>query len=328
MKEQILEALKKAEGDFCSGGELCRSFQVSRTAVWKAVNQLKKEGYEIEAVTNKGYRLLAVPDVVTREAILPLLKKDSMIKKIYSYTSIDSTNEEAKRIAVREENVHGSLVIAEEQVKGKGRRGRSWASPAGTSVYMTLILTPDIAPGNASMLTLIAALAVNRAVREVTGLESLIKWPNDVIVNGKKVCGILTEMSVDMDVIHYIVTGIGINTNQTEFPKELAPYGTSLLLESGRPIKRAELAAKTLEYFQEFYEIFIETEDLSRLYGVYNEVLVNIDKQVKLLYPGRETSGTAHGINERGELLVTDEDGQEKSVASGEVSVRGLYGYV
>lgn len=250
------------------------------------------------------------------------------MKKVYRYEVLDSTNEEAKRIAAREKDFHGSLIITKDQTGGKGRRGRSWLSPKGTTIAMSLLLKPEIAPDNASMLTLVAALAVNQAIREVTGLPALIKWPNDIVVNAKKVCGILTEMSVDMTGIQYVVVGIGINVNQMEFPEELLVSATSLRKESGMLTDREELITKIVEYFQHFYEIFIETENLESLYGVYNKQLVNIDKQVKLLLPGQEKTGIARGINMKGELLVTGEDGKEMTIASGEVSVRGLYGYV
>lgn len=248
--------------------------------------------------------------------------------RIYRYTTIDSTNEEAKRIAVREQDFHGSLVVTENQTGGKGRRGRSWLSPAGTTIAMSFLLKPEIAPDNASMLTLVTALAVNRAIRELTDLPALIKWPNDIVVNKRKVCGILTEMSVDRTGIQYVVVGIGINVNQTEFPKELLASATSLRKESGAPVDREKLVKKIIEYFWHFYEIFIETESLDALYRVYNEQLVNIDKQVRVLIPGQEMTGIARGINARGELVITDEAGKNLTVASGEVSVRGIYGYV
>ena len=178
------------------------------------------------------------------------------------------------------------------------------------------------------MLTLLAAMAVQNSVKEVTGLDGLIKWPNDIVVNGKKVCGILTEMSTEEDAIRYVVVGIGINANTTDFPEEIRATATSLALELGHPVHRAALINGVMCAFEEYYDIYRETLDMSRLKKSYNHELVNVEREVKVLAPGGDYTGISHGINDAGELIVELADGTIREVNSGEVSVRGIYGYV
>lgn len=325
MKTEILKLLKKGDG-YVSGQELCDRFGVSRTAVWKAIGQLKEEGFEIEAVRNKGYRLLGSSDIIT-EAELFSTMKGSLIRKIEYYDTLDSTNIRAKRLA-EEGAPHGTLVVAEHQEAGRGRRGHAWTSPAGTGIFMTLILRPDILPSSASMLTLVAALAVYEGIRENTGLETVIKWPNDIVAEGKKLCGILTEMSAELEGIHYVVIGIGINANMTGFPEEVSEIATSVRIHTGKMIRRSLLIAAVMEAFEKYYGVFLENGSLSGLVNVYNEHMANLGREVKVLDPEGAYTGTALGVNERGELLVQKTDGTVTSVVSGEVSVRGIYGYV
>lgn len=310
-----------------SGQELCEMLGVSRTAVWKAINSLKEEGYEIEAVQNKGYMITSYPDIVTESELESRLDTKWAGKAIFYYDVAESTNTRGKSLAEAGE-VHGTLVVADMQSAGKGRRGREWVSPAGTGIWMTIILKPSLHPGNASMLTLVMALSVVRACREITGLEAMIKWPNDIVVNGRKVCGILTEMSAEIDCIHHIVIGTGINVNMEAFPEEIKDIATSLRLEASRPFSRALIVEKILQNFEENYRLFLEKGDLSSLAESYNQQMINKGREIKVLDPGREYTGEAIGINDRGELLVRKNDGSIVNVFAGEVSVRGLYGYV
>lgn len=325
-KTKILKVLRGTDG-YLSGQELCQQLGVSRTAVWKYMKQLKEEGYEIQAVQNKGYCLREVPEVLGESEISSRLTTRWVGRKVYFYEEIDSTNTQAKRLA-EDGAPSGTLVVSECQTRGKGRRGRSWESPKGEAIYMTLMLRPRIRPERASMLTLVMGLSVVQAIRNVQKVETCIKWPNDVVLDKKKLAGILTEMSAQMDYIEYLVIGIGINANMKEFPEELADKATSLLLELGHPVNRAELVAECMRCFEENYGIFEETQDLSGLTEEYQKVLVNLNQPVRVLEPGREHSGVARGINEKGELLVELEDGTVETVYSGEVSVRGLYSYV
>ena len=326
MKKKILELLQNCP-DFISGQELSERFGVSRTAVWKVIRQLEAEGYVIQAVRNKGYRLTAQPDLLTEETIQNQIHTEWAGQQLVVFSETDSTNDQAKKLA-EEGAGQGLLVVSDSQTAGKGRRGRSWESRVGEGIFMTLLLKPDIAPGNASMLTLVMALAVRAGIRQVTGIDTQIKWPNDVVLNGKKLVGILTEMSAQMNYIEYLVTGIGINANLREFPEELEDKATSLQKEIGHKVNRSALIAECMEKIEENYEIFVKTQDLSGLMAAYQEALVNQDQQVRVLEPGHEYTGVARGINAMGELLVEKEDGTITEVYAGEVSVRGLYGYV
>lgn len=326
MKEEILRLLRSADG-YISGQELCNRFGVSRTAVWKAINQLKEAGYEIEAQQNKGYRLMAAPDLMTEAEIKSLMHTEWVAKEVLYFDTIDSTNTKAQELAEKG-YPSGTLVVADKQESGKGRRGRSWVSPSGTGIFMTLMIKPDINPNNASMLTLVAALAVAKAITSVTGEEALIKWPNDIVVNGKKVCGILTEMNAQFDYINHIVVGIGINVHNESFPEEISQMASSLMIEAGgKRFHRAQIIAETMSYFEQYYDTFLKTQDLSALVREYDELLVNRNKSVRVLDPKEPFDGKAMDITPKGELIVETWESR-KLVSSGEVSVRGIYGYV
>lgn len=330
MKQEILKLLR-GTGGYVSGQEICSRLEVSRTAVWKAINQLKEEGYRIDAVQNRGYHLNLdqIPDLLSTAELASRMKTDWAGRQVFYEDEVDSTNNWAKRLAESTADPpHGTLVVADQQTAGKGRRGRLWASPAGYAVFMSLILKPDILPASASMLTLVAALAVRQGIAKAGGCETLIKWPNDIVANNKKVCGILTEMSTELDCINYVVVGIGINVNNGQFPPELMDKATSLLLETGREHSRAGLICAVMEAFERLYGDFIKTGDLSGLKEEYTKAMVNLDRQVRVLAPGSELSGTARGITASGELVVEREDGTAALISSGEVSVRGIYGYV
>lgn len=325
-KTKILKTLRNTDG-YLSGQELCEQLGISRTAVWKYMKQLKEEGYEIQSVQNKGYCLMEVPDVLGESEIKSRMETQWVGQRVYFYEENDSTNTQAKRLA-EEDAPSGTLIVSDCQLKGKGRRGRVWTSPKGEAIYMTILLRPQIRPDRASMVTLVMGLSVVQAIRNVLGLETSIKWPNDVVLNRKKLVGTLTEMSAQMDYIEYMVIGTGINANMTEFSEELEDKATSLRMEMGRPVNRAALIAESMKCFEKNYEIFEKTQDLSGLIEDYQAVLANLNQPVRVLEPGHEYSGIARGINEKGELLVEREDGTVTAVYSGEVSVRGLYSYV
>lgn len=328
-KEEILKRLRDAE-DYVSGQELCEYYGVSRTAVWKAIKQLEKDGYVIEAQNNRGYRLMKNDTnvIFSKAAIESCMDTKRMGRRLVFYKETGSTNLDAKTLAEKGEE-SGALVVADMQTAGRGRRGRGWVAPAGKNIYMTLMLKPDCMPDKASALTLIMALAVVEAVREIIPAGNCgIKWPNDIVVNNKKVCGILTEMSAELECIHYVVTGVGINVNQTEFPEEIRETATSLYIESGKETDRSRLVARVMHYFEHYYELFEKSWDLALLLERYNSMLINRDRQVRVLDPKGEYEGIARGINEKGELVVERSDsGETVLVYAGEVSVRGVYGY-
>lgn len=260
----------------------------------------------------------------------------------------DSTSNDISRLALGGAP-EGTIVTADMQTAGKGRRGRSWESTAGTSLLFSVLLRPKLEPDTAPQITLLMAMAVTKAVRQMTGLDAYIKWPNDVVVNGKKVCGILTEMQLKDRRIDFVVVGTGVNVNQTSIPKEMEEIASSLLLEKNRMsgkkfehsdedcndetecvtlLDRDELLEHILTAFDKYYELFLQKQDLSDLITEYNSWLVSLDKEVKVLDPKGEFTGISKGINEKGELLVTLPNGGVTAIYAGEVSVRGMYGYV
>lgn len=326
MKAEILALLRESD-KFVSGQELCNRFGVSRTAVWKVINQLKKEGYRIEAVQNKGYHMVSSPDLLSKYELESRMVTAWLGKEIVYKETTDSTNADVRRMAENGAK-NGLLVVADGQTAGKGRRGRQWESGKGTNLYFSMLLKPDFTPDKASMITLVAAYCVAKVIAKNTGLDAKIKWPNDIVVDRKKVCGILTEMSMERDYIHHIVVGIGINVNEEVFSEDIKEMATSLKTEGGQVVSRANLLSDILTQFEKDYEAFLETENLSPFMEEYNKMLVNKGALVKVLDPKGEFSGIAGGINEEGMLIVFKENGQIEKVYAGEVSVRGMYGYV
>ncbi|MBS5064675.1 MAG: biotin--[acetyl-CoA-carboxylase] ligase [Hungatella hathewayi] len=326
MKTEILKLLRESSG-YLSGQELCDSLGVSRTAVWKVMKQLREEGYQIEAVSNRGYRLVSAADVITEAELKSQIEGGLAGSHLEYHEELDSTNNRAKRLG-EEGAPEGTLVTADYQTAGKGRRGRGWVSERGTGIWMSLLLRPDIPPSGASMLTLVAAMAVVKGIKEATGLDSGIKWPNDIVMNGKKICGILTEMSTELDHISYVVIGMGINANIREFPEDIREKATSLYLESGQTVVRSRVIAAVMKHMDRYYQMFLECGDLSGLLEEYEEHLVNRGREVMVLSPVGEYRGVSLGIDKTGELLVQLKDGTVNHVVSGEVSVRGIYGYV
>lgn len=255
-------------------------------------------------------------------------------KKIIYYEEVDSTNIIAKNLG-KELGHHGVLVLANTQKAGRGRMGREWNSPMNQGIWMSLILKPVIDIRNAPMLTLIAALAVNKGIRKITGLNSSIKWPNDIIINGKKVCGILTEMSTSKEILECIIVGIGINVSNECFEEEIKDKATSLKAEGCKEIDKNQLINEIMLSMEYFYDIFLETQSLKELIEEYNRFLINRNNTVKIIEREETYTGIALGINENGELQVKTQeiiDGERKEVVkevvAGEVSVRGVYGYI
>lgn len=326
MKSKILQLLKDSDG-YVSGEEISKVLGVSRTAIWKVISHLKEEGYVIESVTKKGYLLQETPDLLTEDEILYHLKTKWLGRKIVHYHQIDSTNKEAKKLAASGEK-EGTIVISEEQLAGRGRLGRTWISPAGTGIWMSVILRPSIAPTDASKITLLAGLAVCEGIKEATGLPVQIKWPNDLVLHNKKICGILTEMSAEMEKINYIILGIGINVNTDSFPEDLKNTATSLKIEEEKEYDRKEIVKAILMYLEQYYELYMKNQDMEDLLEKYKNHCLTLGKEVKIIHRNEEFIGKAVDLSKEGELMVEKQDGQVITVFSGEVSVRGLYGYI
>lgn len=264
--------------------------------------------------------------MIERERLEALLGDCPVGRQLILKEVTDSTNLDIRR-AAEKNAVHGTVAVGEQQTAGKGRRGRTWVSPPGENLYFSMLLLPELEADRASMVTLVMALAVAGAVRDM-GLEAKIKWPNDVVIQGKKICGILTEMFFKEDGSYYLVIGTGINVNQREFPEEIKMTATSLLREKQMEVDREALLAGVLRWFSVYYDALIRDGNLSGLRREYESLLVNFHTQVEVLDPKGAWKGVAEGINDTGELMVRHENGTVEAVYSGEVSVRGIYGYV
>lgn len=247
--------------------------------------------------------------------------------QIYRKEITGSTNQDVKELALQGAE-EGIVVCADMQTAGRGRRGRSWVSGQGECLMFSLLLRPTISPDKAPQITLLMALAVTRVLQERYAFEAVIKWPNDIVINGKKVCGILTELYPDENGTYFIIVGCGINVGQRTVPDELQGKATSLFLESGSVIMSDELLQGVLGEFEQYYNRFIVNESLDTFTDEYNAWLISLNKEVRVLDPKGEFTGISKGINNKGELLVQLPDGELTAVYSGEVSVRGLYGYV
>lgn len=328
MKYRILEELKSRDKEYISGEEISRRLGISRTAVWKYINRLRQEGYNIESQTNSGYKLVQSPDILSSFEIQPLLKTRFIGCEILYFDSIDSTNTYAKKIG--EENMkEGTVIIADEQTSGRGRLGRQWMSPKGKGIWMTILLKPNIAPSEASKITLAAAYALCTAL-DKCGLDVRIKWPNDIVVNGKKLCGILTEMSADMDIIKYIAVGIGLNANfdAHDFDSSIAAEATSIKIETGKYISRKIVASYILNEFERVYDIFIKEGSIKSFLEEYKRRSAVIGKEIRVIYRKEELRGKAVDVTEEGHLVIRLEDGSTREIISGEVSIRSINGYI
>lgn len=328
-REKVLQLLRAQEG-YLSGEDLSRELGLSRAAVWKAVEALRKDGYAIEARTGLGYRLTAAPDALTEREVRRFLGTPGILgRELHCLGTIDSTNIYAKKLALAGAP-DGTVVIANDQTAGRGRMGRQFQSPKDKGIYLTVLLRPEVEPQRLMPITAMAGVAVCDAVEKVCGVRPGLKWPNDPVIGKRKICGILTEMSLEGETGHvqYLVLGIGINVGQEaeDFTPDVAAIATSLSSYLGRPVSRPQLAAALIGELERLYET-LKSGDLSAYLAAYRADCVNLGKTVQLLGEGREVV-TAVDIDGEFGLVVRTEDGREKTVRSGEVSVRGMYGYV
>ncbi len=321
-KEEILSVLKQHPEEFISGEKLSEMFQVSRTAIWKHINTLRKEGYEIDSVTNKGYFLKTNPNRIDEDRLRPLVSYFSYLEEA------DSTNHVCKRLW-EEGKPDFSLVIAEEQTKGKGRMGREWIAPKGSGLFMSFLFRPDMMTEQVTFITLTTGLCVANAIQKITGLDTKIKWPNDVIINGKKVCGILAELSGELGRVDYVVVGIGININlkKEDLAEELKQKATSLLIERGEEVDRTSLAEQVILEMKQKMD-FRKNFDKDAILKEYREKCVTLHKEVKVITPWESFFGKAVDIGENGNLVIEKADGTKREVMAGDVSVRGMEGYL
>ena len=329
LRDEVLALLKGRGGEPLSGQAVSQELGVSRAAVWKAVEALRQEGYVISSAPNRGYALEQSPDRVSAGELAGALAGRLLGRNLVCLESVDSTNNEAKRRAMGRES-DGLAVVALEQTGGRGRRGRSFLSPPGKGIYLSVLLRPRCSLEQVSALTAWTAVAVCDALEKLCGFRPGIKWPNDVIWEGRKLCGILTELELEAESgrLSHVIVGVGVNISQTaeDFGPELAPVAASLLQALGRIPRRAEVAAAVLAALDDMYAAFPGAWEkwLER----YRAGCLTVGRPVRVLRPGGEAEGFAQGIDEDFSLLVRWPDGRTEAISSGEVSVRGLLGYV
>ena len=317
--DRILELFKKSRHSFLSGEEISHSLGISRQALWKHIEKFREIGYIIEAVPHLGYKLLEVPDKILVPEIRWNLKTKLIGKEIYFYESVGSTNNIAYELA-EEGAGEGTVVIANEQTKGKGRLGRSWVSPGGGGIYLSCILRPDILPNEVPKITLVAAVSAVKAIRKFLNLEGLIRWPNDILISDRKAGGILTELKEELDRVNFVILGIGINVNTLK--SELPKGGTSLKEESksSKDFSRVEFVKILLEMLEKEYMKF-KKDGFSTIRNELKSYSCALGRYVSVTTSGgrRRFHGKAVDINENGGLVVKLEDGSQKTFLSGDV---------
>ncbi|RDY26191.1 biotin--[acetyl-CoA-carboxylase] ligase [Romboutsia weinsteinii] len=325
MRDKIIEVILNSENEFISGEELSKQLGVSRAAIWKHIKALKESGYNIESVNRKGYRLVEKPvDLLTSQNICHDLDTNFIGQNIIHFETIDSTNDYAKQVAGN--HVDGTVIISEEQTKGRGRLGRQFQSNVNEGIWMTIILKPDILPTQAPFITLIAGASIAKALNDL-GVNTSIKWPNDVILNGKKLCGILTELSAEIERVNHIILGIGINVKTMEFDSEISQVATSLHKE-GYKLSRVDIVRGILSQLEKLYTDYIESNSKEETLKICRQYSAVIGKEVYALKGGDRELVKCLDINEDGNLIVEKEDKSIKEIMSGEISIRGLNGYI
>lgn len=340
MKYLILDKLKSSPGKYISGEALSEQLGVSRTAVWKSIRGLRAEGYEIDACSKKGYSLSVCKDILNAFEITNNLTTKVLGRSIQYFDEIDSTNTYAKKIA-SEGCSDGTVVVAGMQHSGRGRLGREWESAPDKGIWMSVVLRPLLPPEDVQILTLAASVAVVNALKNCTGIQTGIKWPNDIVIDGKKVCGILTEISCELDRVNYIVVGIGVNVNHEEedFPRALCNRAVSLRLCSELNqltdsasfcqglYKRSDIIKSILTELESVYSIINRgcSTDIIDLWKKYS---VTLGREIKATIKGNEYIGTAEDITSDGRLVLKCSDGASMEILSGDVMVRGILGYV
>jgi BirA family biotin operon repressor/biotin-[acetyl-CoA-carboxylase] ligase len=321
LRKRLLDAFTNSEKEFLSGQHLAELIGCTRTAVWKHIEVLRKEGYELEAVRRKGYRIVKVPEKITANEVRLGLATKRLGQHIHYEESVDSTQKIALRLSL-DGAPEGTVVIAEEQTAGRGRMARPWHSPKYTGVWMSVILRPDLLPQKAPQLTLIVAVAIVQAIEELTTLHPQIKWPNDLLINGKKMTGILTELQAESDRINSVIIGIGMNVNQEEesYPEELRSIATSLLIETGIKVNRAELIQQVLSKLEQLYDLYLQ-EGFYPIKILWESYAISIGKMLTARMPQGDLYGKALGITDDGVLMVEDEQGKIHYIYSADIEL-------
>ena len=315
----VLGLLLEYKDDFVEGGVLCDKLDVPRAELLKRIDSLRARGYVIQASGGRGYRLVEVPDSLGEREIEPLLASGELGRKIHSYAELESTNDEAHRLA-DDGALHGEVVIADVQTKGRGRRGRTWVSPKGKAVTMSIILRPSLPPARAPEITLVAAVAVCEAARELGAASARIKWPNDIECRGRKLAGVLTELRAETDRVRHAVLGLGFNVSMEmhDFPQELRAIATSLLVETGEKTPRPVACARLLEHLEEWLSLH-ETEGFGPVRDRWRDLSSTLGRTVRVTGEGDPVEGTAADLDEDGALILRATSGQLVRVVAGDV---------
>jgi BirA family transcriptional regulator, biotin operon repressor / biotin---[acetyl-CoA-carboxylase] ligase len=313
-EELVLAFLAEAGEEFVSGEAISDKLGLSRAAVWKHVNALRAQGYRIDAVPARGYRLVEIPDRLGELELRPLLNTHDVGQVLHWFAEVGSTNDVAKQLA-DEGAAHGEVVVAEAQSAGRGRRGRSWASPPGRNVYLSVVLRPDLPPARAPELTLLGSVAACQAVRQA-GVPAAIKWPNDLLVGDRKLAGILTEMAAEVDQVQWVVLGIGVNVNAQaeDFPEEVRDLATSMALERRHPIPRALFAAALLTALEEWLDRHA-AEGFEPVRQAWRELSGTLGREVRVRTGEGEVVGVAEDVDAAGALLVRTSQGPRRVIA-------------
>ena len=321
IRDELLIRLEEAAGDWISRESLGDKLGVSRSTVLRHISRLKEGGYAIESGPHKGYALRETFDLLVPRKIREGLETKTFGKKEIVYcTEIDSTNLKAKALAARGAP-EGTIVVSEKQIKGRGRKTRGWFSPPRDGIYLSLILRPNIAPRLAPSMTLLTAVAIAETLLSVPGLEIAIKWPNDILARGKKLAGILTEMSTERERIDYVVVGLGLNVNTSRFPDEIEDRATSILIETGQRVRRATLVKEYLKWHEEYYDVFqrIGFEPIRKRWKELTNIM---GQQVTVETIAREYTGEVQDIDDGGALILRDQTGGHHRVIFGDVTLR------
>ncbi|WP_203339499.1 biotin--[acetyl-CoA-carboxylase] ligase [Planococcus beijingensis] len=318
---KLAKRLIESNGEAVSGQQLAEEFGISRTAIWKHIKELEEKGYAIESVKKKGYRIVSIPDTLEPLAIQTGLKTKHIGQNIEYVESCSSTQIIAHKLA-QEGAPGGTVVLTETQTAGRGRMARKWDSAAGKGVWMSVILRPDVVPQKAPQFTLVTAVAVVRAIEEVTKLQPKIKWPNDILLNGKKCTGILTELQSDADGIQALIIGIGLNINQekTDFDPEIQAIATSLKMESGDTVSRQKLVQSLLNYLEIYTQMYIE-EGFGLLKVMWESYSTTIGHPIRARMTNQTLEGIAEGITEDGVLQLRTADGKLHGIYSADIEM-------
>jgi BirA family transcriptional regulator, biotin operon repressor / biotin---[acetyl-CoA-carboxylase] ligase len=324
IKTEELERLLKSGSDYLSGSAMAAKLGVSRAAIWKTIGLLKKRGYVIDASRSKGYRLISSPDLCISDLRTILSSSGGALNhELIYFDTASSTNNLAMDMAERG-CAEGSVFIADSQTAGKGRRGRAWISPAGRNLYMSIVVRPDMPPGDATALTLLSAVACASALANHCGLPVSIKWPNDLLAGERKIGGMLSEIRADMDRIYYAVIGIGINVNlsMVDLPAEIKKIATSTLIETGRRFNRTSLAAEIISEFDRWYRLLL-TKGKKVVMDRWSELCSTTGRQIRIAAGDLIFEGTAEGIDDNGLLIIRLPDGSYRKFSSGDVTIGG-----